>query len=308
MPWTAPTHDPARPLRDHLPEEGWRAAAAQLAARHGLPTSDLTPFASGSDAVWALGPGHVLKLSAPTFAAEIANEARCLDLARGRVPVRVPEVAALGDLDGWPYVITTRVPGEALGSHWPHLPRAERERLAEELGALVGALHRVHPGPPDHWAEFWRRCRTGVAARHRRPGVPEELLAEIEPFLAEVGELPATGRVFLHTEVLGEHLLVAPVGGRLELCSWIDFADACLGPVEYDCLAPVEFLFRGEAGLLRRFLLALGRDQRELHEGYSRQLLAWSLCHRFGSLARQLRAAPQAPRSLVDLTTTLWRV
>jgi len=64
--------------------------------------------------------------------------------------------------------------------------------------------------------------------------------------------------VLLHTELLDEHVLVEERGGRYELSGLIDFADGRVGPAEYDFPAPVEFLFRGQPGLLGFFLRAYG--------------------------------------------------
>ena len=102
-------------------------------------------------------------------------------------------------------------------------------------------------------------------------------------------------------------MLVAERGGRVVPCALIDFADGRLGPPEYEFAAPVEFVLRGEPGLLRALLTAYGDDPAALGPARSERMLAWALCHRFGSLARMLRAvAPARPRSLAELARTLY--
>ena len=66
MSWSPPAYDPALRLREHLPEAGWREAMREICARHGLQEAALSPFASGSDVVWATGD-RVVKLSAPRW-------------------------------------------------------------------------------------------------------------------------------------------------------------------------------------------------------------------------------------------------
>jgi hygromycin-B 7''-O-kinase len=157
---------------------------------------------------------------------------------------------------------------------------------------------------PDGWTDFWRGCRSDVARRHARPGASEALVAEIEAFLAGVGELDASGRALLHTELLGEHVLVEQRSGRHELSALIDFADGRVGPPDYEVAAPVEFLFRGERGLLGAFLEAAGMPS---DDAGAERRLAWALCHRFGSLARMERAVePVRPASLSELARLLY--
>lgn len=307
MSWSPPEYDRTKELREHLPAEGWRAAVAAIAQRHSLGHSlgqkGLAPFASGSDVVWAAGDS-VVKLTAPVWASEIEAEERCLRAVAGRLSVQTPEVVARGELAGWPYVVMTRVAGVALGELWPALDHAGRVRLAADLGRLVAELQAIDVGAlPDEWDAFWRGCRGGVRERHARGAVPEPLLEQIEPFLASVGELDARGRRLLHTELLDEHVLAAPRSGQVELCALIDFADGCVGPPAYETAAPVEFLFKGERGLLGAYLEALG----QAGETCAEERLAWALCHRFGSLARMLEAVrPAQPATLSELSMLLY--
>lgn len=305
MAWLPPPqHDVRNPLRPQLPVEAWRAAVLEIAERHELPTGELYSFASGSDVVWAVGE-CVVKLTAPHWTSEIDTEARSLASVEGKLPVATPRVLARGELAGWPYVAMTRVPGVALAEVWPGLGHPERVRLATDLGALVRELHGLDTGAQvDDWDRFWRTCRTDVGRRLERPGVPVELAREVDPFLASVGELETGGRVFLHTELLDQHVLVEQRDGRFELCALIDFADSRIGPAEYDFPAPVEFIFRGERGLLAAFLEAHGSPA---DEALAERRLAWALSHRFGNLERLLRAvAPRRPGSLPELARMLF--
>jgi hygromycin-B 7''-O-kinase len=300
-------HDPARELREQLSEDSWRAAAAEALAAHGLPADGLAPFASGSDVVWGTA-AHVVKLTAPRWTDEIEAEARWLRHVHGRLGVATPEVIGVGALGGWPYLVMTRVSGVALGSVWPSLDRAERLRLAADLGALARELHALPlPGEEDGWEAFFAECRRDVRARHARGDVPAPLLDQIDLFLAEVGPLDGDRRAVLHTELLDEHVLVEERSGRVELAALLDFADGRVGPPEYEHAAPVEFVFRGEPGLLRAYLLAYGEAPAALSPTRSGRMLAWALSHRFGSLARMLRAvAPREPATLGELSEDLY--
>ena len=138
--------------------------------------------------------------------------------------------------------------------------------------------------------------------------MPTGLADAIPDFLAE-HDLATEPRVPLHTELLDQHVLVSERGGRPVPSALIDFADARLGPAEYEFAAPVEFVFRGEPGLLAAYLRAYGERGSALGPARSERMLAWALCHRHGSLARMLAAvAPAAPRSLPELAARLYGV
>lgn len=307
MAWKPPEHDLARKLRDHLPERQWRTAIGEICVRHGVEHRDLSSFASGSDVVWGAGR-WVIKLTAPLWRSEIETEARCLRQVHGQLAVETPEVLATGELAGWPYVVMRRVSGVAIGSIWRDVTREERLRLAGELGRLARFLHGLDCGRvADGWVPFWGACRRNVGRRHAEPEVPQELSAAVDPFLESVGELVCEPRGFLHTELLDQHVLVEERAGHYEPSALIDFADSRIGPIEYEFPAPVEFLFKGEPGILRAFLIAYGIPGEELTPERSQRMLAWALSHRFGRLRRMLEAVlPARPTSLPELARTLF--
>lgn len=309
MTWRPPHHDPEVELRDTLSEDAWREPVGLIVARHNLDGSDLFPFPTGSDIVWSAGE-HVVKLTAPRWEAEIRAEADGLRRVSGRLGVATPQVLALDTLEGWPYLVMTHVPGLAIGEVWPGLDGPERVRLASDLGRLTRELHGLADATEaGAWPAFWERCTTGVAERHAQRGAPAELAAGIDTFLEEVGPLEPRGFGFLHTELLHDHILVEERGGRFELSGLIDFADSRVGAIDYEFAAPPEFLFRGEPGALRAFLLGYGEAAGDLTAERSRELLAWNLCHQFGHLTRAVRACPgPAPTTLDELAQGLFGV
>ena len=288
-----PTLELGRELRDHLPHSDWRAAVQRIAERHGLGAAGAHPFASGSDVVWPAGDA-VVKLTDPAWRWQIEAEARALEHVAGRLPVRTPRPIALGELEGWPYVVLERVPGRALAEVWPELGTDARRDLARDLGQLVRALHDLPlDGLPDDWDGFFGVCLAGLPERLRAPGVPDALVDGVPAWLDAHGlrdELGQRGRprVFLHTELLDQHVLDERRSGRWVPAAMIDFADHRVGPFEYELPALVEFVFRGERGLLGTFLRAYGLPEDGLDAAYGERLLAWGLAHRYGSLRRML--------------------
>lgn len=286
-------------LRAALPKERWYEAARLIVARHGLPESEPTLYPTGSDVVMRVGE-VVVKLSEPRWAEQIAMEAAFLARAEGRLPVRTPALLATDALEGWPYVVMSRVEGTPLEAVWPTLDAADRARLARDMGALLGAL-RVLPVEEEaaaSWEPFLARMRAEVMERlsSRRQPAPEAWLARIVPFLDETPLRPLP-LAWMHTELMGDHLLLSQPRGRWELSAMLDFADGRVGHPFYELPAMVEFVFRGERPLLREALLGAGLSEGDLDPALSRELCCWSLLHQFGSVARLLAACPGAPPS-----------
>jgi hygromycin-B 7''-O-kinase len=294
MTWSPPSVGDAGRLPNAAPVEQWREAMVEIARRHHLPTADLLPYPTGSDVVFG-GEGFVVKLTEPRWAEEFPAERFFLEHLAGKLTIAVPEVLAEGELEGWPYLVMSRLGDRAVGEVWPELDREERLRLAVRIGEMTAELHAVPPPPArEEWDAFLVERREQVVTHHRARGVSEAWLERIEPFLDETAR-PPRDPVLLHTELLGAHLLVAPGSEGWHPSGLIDFADAKVGHPDYEFPALVEFLFAAERGCLRRCLEGYGWREEELDREGGRRLAAWGLLHEFADLGRTLRAAGDPP-------------
>ena len=88
---------------------------AAISERHGLPTGELAPFATGSAVVWG-GAEHVVKLAPPDWAVDLETERRVLEHLDGKCRLATPGVLAHGELSGWPYLVMRRLEGMAIGA------------------------------------------------------------------------------------------------------------------------------------------------------------------------------------------------
>jgi len=306
MTWVPPLRKADVPLRAHGSSDDWREPIEIIARKHGLWPCELEPFERGETIVWRAG-NHVIKLTIPECQYQIDAEVGCLGGLEGKLSVATPRLQAHGALSGWPYVIMQHLPGRPLAEEWPRLDHDDRRRVARDLGTLGSQLHRAAAsGFRRDWTPFWQTCLDDVEEKHAGAGGPAHLLAGIAPFLEKRGPLDCSRLVPAHTELTDGHVYVDEVDGKLQLTGLIDFADARLAPAAYEFASPIEFIFKGERGLLREFLLAYGLPAEQLTQAYAETLLAWLLCHRFPTLARLLRViAPRVPDSVEELAAIL---
>ncbi|MFJ9691823.1 phosphotransferase family protein [Kitasatospora sp. NPDC101183] len=278
-----------------------RAGAEDLCGRLGLGGVPLERFTEGSVPVYAVGGALVLKLFPPPSARDGVVEERVLSRLHGALPIPTPEVQAAGEyVNGWRYVLMSRLAGEGLATAWPRVPDAERGRIARECGEALAVLHGLDPEPlapvlgPGDWAAFLARQRAGAVERQRERGLPQAWLEQIPEFL-EAAPLPrAPERALLHTEFMREHLLVDPADGW-RLTGLFDFEPAMIGDPAYDLVAVGLFTTRADPALFGRLLDGYGRP------ADPRLLMAYTLLHVYSHLPWYLRELKPSATTLDDL-------
>jgi hygromycin-B 7''-O-kinase len=220
-----------------------------------------------------------VKLFPPLWADEIDVERAGLAHVAGRLSVATPEVAAEGELEGWPYLVLTRVAGVPLARAWGALAPKARERAARRAGELVAEHHRLPlPAegseiPAPAWPAFLR-AQTPIscarlAADERTRAWAEELAALVDSLRSELEAAPSA---FLNADVTEEHLFVAP-DDRGEIIGIVDLADAMVGAPEYDLVSMAPCFVAG--GVFAAFVSGSGL------EPTPERLLVLALLHRY---------------------------
>lgn len=281
-------------------------AMRHICQQHGLATDGLDRYADGFNLVYAVGDDLVIKLYCPYFPEDCDIECASLQALKD-LPVAPPRIIARGQLEGWPYLIMTRLGGVELGTLWEALPSIDKQRLIHDVGGAVAAMQAV-PVSQDlrpfvvHWPDFVRQQAADAPGRRPTARLDPMWIPQIDPFIAanlHLAEDDATP-VFLHSELTDNVWLVEQLDGRWELTGIYDFADAMVGDGTYDLIGPALFLGRGDAGLHRAFLQGAGIDPALVGQSWRRRCLLYLLLHPYSNLAWFLSTAPP-PSHVVTL-------
>ncbi len=286
------------------------AGVRAICARHGLASEPVTRCPGGSMPVYLVGERHALKLFPPRDGAFARVEALALAAVGGRLPLPTPELLATGTLDGWSYVLMSRLHGRLLAEAWTELTATDRDRLSEELGHAVAALHAIDVAPlgeltPD-WGAFVAAQREGAVAQQRARGLGASWVEQIPGFL-DAWAPPVDGpRALLHTELMREHLLVSPGPRGWTWTGLFDFEPAMVGDPEYDFASFGVFVSCGDPRFLRRALRAYGYGDDALDEALPRRLLAHAILHRYSNLRWYLERVPAPGATTLDALAARW--
>jgi hygromycin-B 7''-O-kinase len=117
---------------------------------------------------------------------------------------------------------------------------------------------------------------------------------------------PSPRTVLLHTEIMREHLLVSQHPDGWSLSGLFDFEPAMRGAREYEFAAVGLFVSRGDAGFLRRLLIAYGYRPRQLDDALPGRLLAYALLHRYSDLRWWLEQLPPPPEPTLHALAAHW--
>jgi aminoglycoside phosphotransferase len=288
--------------------EFWAPYVRTILERHGLGDRPLESgfvgtfptFLAGDVVVKLFGHFHSWRTC---HASELAAQqvlARRPGLA---VPALLGHGRLYGNPDGWPYLLTARMAGQA----WRDAPldQAVRVRVAGELGETMRVVHDVLRGdgagcPPALVAARDRLAglRATTLERHRAWGsLPTALVDQIPGYLCP----PAQER-FVHADLTADHVFVKDGS----LAGVIDWGDATLADPYYELAALHLDAFRLDKDLLRAFLRGYGW---QLGEEFTRRAMSAALTHEFdvfAALPERLRA--DSFPDLSELAAVLWDV
>ncbi len=286
----------------HDQQDQWRAVIESIAREQLGETGDVRQVGDSTTLVALLGGTRVLKLFPPFLRDHFEFESVMLDVVHGRLSLPTPKKLAVGDRDGWPFLVISQLSGEPLTDTWPTMNEDERCAVLAEIGGLTKQVHALPVAALEpvslRWGEFIASQRSGCLVRQQRTRLPEHLLAQVEAFIA--GPLPEGASVPLTGEYTPMNLFTQ----QQRLAAMFDFGDGLVGPRQYDWLGPLTFLCAGRRDRIAAYFDGYG--ERPTPEGRL-ALMRLLLLHRYSNLRGQIAAEKwQEARDFEELAERLF--
>lgn len=250
----------------------WLPAARTICARHGLDAGDLRRETLGSNVVFRAG-ARILKLFCRLWRDDFVSERSSLAHVRG---LPIPELVADGELEDWPYLVMTVVPGMPAVDVWGSLEKEEKAGIILELGQIIRRLHE-HP-PLSELAMDWNTfLGDRIARADEHHGVDERWLNWVRDRITGFCE-PPFKPVLLNADLTDDHILLSERGGTWRITGLIDFGDAKMGHPYYDFIAPLACFTFGQPNLSQILVESYGL---QLNADVVGRLTTYCLLHKF---------------------------
>ncbi|HVF57824.1 MAG TPA: aminoglycoside phosphotransferase family protein [Pyrinomonadaceae bacterium] len=304
----------AEAYRRHFDSDVWRQAVSVICARHRVHHESLQRSPFGENIIFFVDERFVVKIFAPfreNYERETAALAFASDLKLG---IETPAVVHAGEIEGWPYLLMTRLAGVPMRERWAEIDERDRLEIVSRIGAAMRELH-AHPAPLQtalnrDWPGFVRRQARESVARQRACGANPEWLESLPAYIAARLELlpPDDRPVMLHGDVHPGNVLLEERGGRWQVTGLFDFGDSLCGFHEYEFVAPGVLMVQGRRELQRAMLLAYGYTEAQLDSDLRARLMLLTVLYECSDLRKYaLRLRPEAVRLTLDqLEAAIW--
>ena len=282
-----------------------------ICERHGLDVDDAYMPSGGTNIVWHVRGGPWIKMFPPLWPQDFVRERTGLAATGSVDGLNVPQLLGEGELEGWPYMLLSNVPGHAVGTVWLDMKPEDRVDVARQAGALFAQLHDTDVAAcaaiHEDWPAFARSLRSDAVTRQQGYGLDASWAEDLAAFLDTLPPTDDGREVFLHADVTDEHLYLERRDDRWVVTGLIDFGDAMVGDWRYEFAAPLVFLAQGQPRVQRALLEGYGLAADELTPELGRILAGWTFMHRWGRIPTYARFAHgKTPETLDALAASIW--
>ncbi len=110
-------------------EQTWLPALRAICQRHGLDETSLHFAPPGSHVVFWIEQDWLIKLFCPLWQEDACTETLVLRELSDLPAFQVSHIRAQGEIEGWPYLVLSRLPGISLDLLWGTLQPEEKSGI-----------------------------------------------------------------------------------------------------------------------------------------------------------------------------------
>jgi hygromycin-B 7''-O-kinase len=240
-----------------------------------------------NSAVFRIGDQRCLKLYGPTYERRFYVERSVLrTLMEHSSAIPAPRFIAARERSHLPpYLIMSEIAGSTIEESWATLARPEQLAIARQIGTITAAIHRLpqedlaaverqYGGRREYAQQMQAERIAQIEAAERlstgqRDALLDYLYGEAQGFLDEPPQLT-------HSDFSHAHIYIAREADAVRVTGLIDWAEAMLGPQEWDIAFHWFWTFSQDREAMRQCLQTFYADGR-LPERLARRCLSTHL-------------------------------
>jgi hygromycin-B 7''-O-kinase len=229
------------------------------------------------------GDWQILKIYGPTARRQFLIERSVLRTLEDQAAISAPRILYEGEIDGGlPYLVMTEVAGATAEDIWDELSRSDQLALSREFGAMAAAIHRL---PQDDLAAVEQQAggkevhinayrAEWEAEIERTEALTSRQRDELLRFLLEEAPQHLDGPpVLAHFDMAHNHIYMTQDSSGWGVAGIIDWAEAVIGPPEWDITYLWFWTFTRDREAMRDCLAAYF-DGRDRPAGFARRCMA----------------------------------
>ncbi len=289
----------------------WVNVAEQICERHGISYTVLKRAVDSEHIIFFVDGAFVIKIFTP-FRRGFKREKAALEFAQRKTSLKIPEIIAAGNFEGFDYLITTRLAGEMLTRDlWLSLSQKQQFAVVTELATGLKELHEHNVDSFNFdWQKFVEYQSSVALQRQIDASVNPEWIEKLPDFIeTNLKLLPKDfSQVFLHGDIHFGNLRFQKSNGNWRISGSFDFADSLCGFHEFDFVAIGLLMIQGQRDIQREFFKAYGYTENELDESFRKRLMLMTVLYECSDLRRYaLRLKPEAVNfSFEGLERAIW--
>lgn len=241
----------------------------------------------GSSLVFSLGSDYFLKLTPPFLEDSLEAEISAIKIIGNQLSFPIPQIATLGKIENWEYVITHAVPGLQAKDVFREMTPENKKTFASDIGRIIKAFNGIDSSGFERRFGSWefylsnqlKNQRAIHLSRGNSDDWTDKICCFVERYSADLRSLsPAK---LIHADLNHEHLMLKKIGAEWRISGVIDLADAMNAPIEMEFVLPIICFFKGQPEHQQLILTAGGFNPPFKLNEYSNVMMALALQNRF---------------------------
>jgi aminoglycoside phosphotransferase (APT) family kinase protein len=255
-----------------LDSDFWIELARSACKDASLKTSDIKTIATWdqkycANAVYQVNGGQYLKLFGPNAERQFHIERSVLRTLETQTAIPAPSILAERERSPEPsYLILSGIGGDTAEDVWDDLERSQQLALSRRFGEITATIHRL---PQGHLAAVERQfggrnehTQTWKMQRMAEIEMTERLSLKQRQALLQFLQVEAPQHFdnqprLTHYDLAHNHIYLLQDMGKWEVTGIIDWAEAMLGPPEWDVVYLWFWTFTRDRDAMRECLQTL---------------------------------------------------